>query len=132
MKKTIFLLLSLGANLYFSQVKQDQTESPVKDYTNKNKADIKPEFPGGIAVFRTLIMSKLNFSIITDSANSEVQFLIDSKGELSSVTANGEQESFNKELIRVINTINKKWEPAVYKNKPVDYWYTLPMSINFD
>ncbi|WP_353960040.1 hypothetical protein [Chryseobacterium tructae] len=48
------------------------------------------------------------------------------------MTANGEQESFNKELIRVINTINKKWEPAVYKNKPVDYWYTLPMSINFD
>lgn len=130
MKKILFLLFTLGFSLCFSQAKQDPAESPVKDFTNK--ADIQPEFPGGIAVFRTLIMSKLNFSIITDSANSEVQFLIDSKGELSSVTANGEQESFNKELIRVINTINKKWEPAVYKNKPVDYWYTLPMSINFD
>ncbi|MEJ5103338.1 hypothetical protein [Chryseobacterium sp. MYb328] len=130
MKKLIFLLFTSGFTLCFSQVKQDRAESPVKDYTNK--ADIKPEFPGGIAVFRTLIMSKINFSIITDSANSEVRFLIDSKGELSSVTANGEQENFNKELIRVINTINKKWEPAVYKNKPVDYWYTLPMSINFD
>ncbi|ASE63337.1 hypothetical protein CRN76_18910 [Chryseobacterium indologenes] len=120
----------LGFTLCFSQAKQDRTESPVKDYTNE--ADIKPEFPGGIAVFKTLIMSKLDPSIITESANTEVKFLIDSKGELSSVTANGEQESFNKEMIRIINTINKKWEPAVYKNKPVDYWYTLPMSISFD
>ncbi len=130
MKKLIFLLIMLGFTLCFSQAKQDRTESPVKDYTNE--ADIKPEFPGGIAVFKTLIMSKLDPNIITESANTEVKFLIDSKGKLSSVTANGEQESFNKEMIRIINTINKKWEPAVYKNKPVDYWYTLPMSISFD
>ncbi|MDM1553913.1 MULTISPECIES: energy transducer TonB [Chryseobacterium] len=130
MKKIIFLLFTLGFTLCFSQAKQDRTEFPVKDYTNE--ADIKPEFPGGISAFKTLIMSKLNFSIITDSANTEVKFLIDSKGELSSVTANGEQESFNKEVIQIIKTINKKWEPAVYKSKPVDYWYTLPISINFD
>lgn len=130
MKKLIFLLFMLGFTLCFSQAKQDQTESPVKNYSNE--ADIKPEFPGGIAVFKTFIMSKLDFSIITESANTEVKFLIDSNGELSSVTANGEQESFNKEVIRVIKTINKKWEPAVYKSKPVDYWYTLPISISFD
>lgn len=130
MKKIVTLILCLGFGFAFSQAKQNRTESPVKDYTNE--ADIKPEFPGGTSVFKTLIISKLNSSIITDSANTEVKFLIDSKGELSSVTANGEQESFNKEVIRVINTINKKWEPAVYKNKPVDYWYTLPMSISFD
>lgn len=120
----------LRFTLCFSQAKQDRAESPVKDYTNE--ADIKPEFPGGITAFKTLIMSKLNFSIITDSANTEVRFLIDSKGELSSVTANGEQENFNKEVTRIINTINKKWEPAVYKSKPVDYWYTLPISISLD
>jgi hypothetical protein len=42
----------------FSQAKQNRTESPVKNYTNE--ADIKPEFPGGISIFKTLIMSKLN------------------------------------------------------------------------
>lgn len=133
MKKiSILIILFVGFSLCFSQTKQDSAEPPT---TYVNTADTKPEYPGGIAAFRIFVMGQLDLGVISSlngNLKSEARFLIDSKGQISSVTANGEHEDFNKEVIRAISTSTRKWKPATYKNQPVDYWYTTPISINLD
>ncbi|CAH0136985.1 energy transducer TonB [Chryseobacterium sp. Bi04] len=131
MKKLSILVVLLAFGLCFSQIQHEQTST--KTYTNK--ADTQPEFPGGIASFRSLVMNKLNFkalSSLTGTVKSEAIFLIDSKGEISSVNATGDHEGLNKEVVRAISTISRKWKPATYKNKPVEYWYTTQVSVSLD
>lgn len=133
MKKISILTVLLAFGLCFSQVRHEPARSPTKDYASK--ADTLPEFPGGIGSFRSLVMNKLNFKAIqsvTETVKSEARFLIDSKGEISSVTATGDHDVLNKEVVRAISTINRKWKPATYNNKSVEYWYTTQVSVSFN
>lgn len=130
MKKIFILILFLGFNLIFSQT----TEPSKSDNTYYiDKVDTMPEFPGGINEFRNLISKRFNTAVlykINGPVRSQVKFSIDTDGNINSVTATGDNQILNKEMERVINSIKKKWTPAMYNNQPVKYWFTIPFTMN--
>lgn len=97
------------------------------------KADILPEYPGGINVFRqkfsqTFDMGRVKSEGIT---KSEAQFVIDEEGNLTKIIAVGENTSMNEEMERVVKRISKtKWKPAEISGKPVKYRIKLPITMN--
>ena len=55
-------------------------------------------------------------------------FIIEPDGTMSNVLAEGENQSFNKEMERVVNEdIKDKWIPAEVKGKKVRSYYKMPI-----
>lgn len=133
MKKTLILILFLGFNLIFSQTTEASKSNNTQASYYIDKVDTMPEYPGGINEFRNLISKKFNTAIlskINGTVKSQVKFSIDIDGSIKSVTATGDSQILNKEMERVINSIKKKWKPAMYNNQPVKYWFTIPFTMN--
>ncbi|WP_298246216.1 energy transducer TonB [uncultured Christiangramia sp.] len=57
-----------------------------------------------------------------------VHFVINEQGKTVNVTADGENEVFNQEAIRVVSTI-PSMQPAILNDKPVAVTYSLPVVV---
>ena len=57
-----------------------------------------------------------------------VHFVINDQGKIVDVTADGENEVFNQEAIRVVSTI-PSMQPAILNDKPVAVTYSLPVAV---
>lgn len=94
--------------------------------------DVLPEYPGGI----NGIMSFLSANLVYPPNAAEqgiqgrvlVQFVVDTKGNVSNVEIRESVDpSLDAEALRVVKLL-KGWTPGKMKGKPVNVWYTLPIS----
>lgn len=94
--------------------------------------DVLPEYPGGI----NGIMSFLSANLVYPPNAAEqsiqgrvlVQFVVDTTGNVSNVEIReGVDPSLDAEALRVVKLLNG-WAPGKMKGKPVNVWYTLPIS----
>ncbi|MGK6343271.1 M56 family metallopeptidase [Chryseobacterium sp. DT-3] len=104
--------------------------------TQQNKDVIQAEFPEGIKSFRSKVSSMLDASIF----NGKEKFVkttafihIDETGKVSQVTASGDHEGLNKEIIRTITEASNGvvWKPATRNGKAVASVYKLPATMSF-
>ena len=60
-------------------------------------------------------------------------FIIEPDGTMSNVLAEGENQSFNKEMERVVKEdIKDKWIPAEIKGKKVRFYYNVPIKMRIE
>ena len=60
--------------------------------------------------------------------STTLSFIIEPDGTMSNVLAEGENQSFNKEMVRVVKEdIKDKWIPAEIKGKKVRSYYKMPI-----
>ena len=59
-------------------------------------------------------------------------FIIEPDGTMSNILAEGENQSFNKELERTLKTITDKWIPAEIKGKKVRFYYNVPIKMRIE
>ncbi|PWN68578.1 hypothetical protein C1631_017995 [Chryseobacterium phosphatilyticum] len=137
MKKTLFLLFSLGSALCFSQTKE--TEAPLTQDHSRDRyipqEHKAAEYPGGINVFMMEVARKIRTNKIKGAkgkVKSNARFSVNATGNIEKVYVTGDNEDFNKEVEKAITSMHKKWKPEEYKGTPVLSWYNLPFSINFD
>ena len=131
-----FLKLSILATiLFFGTAFAQETPKPLPEeiaiYTSANI----PNFPdGGINRFRQLVVSKIKYNRIDPFQHlpveqarelryivlerrpvpktileSSLNFIVEVDGTLSEISAKGENQSFNKEIERVVKSIKTKW-----------------------
>ncbi len=120
----IFALMSFG--IAFSQ-----------QITKNNSAETEEiaEFPeGGYQNFRKLIIDNFREKKVIGKGKEfcELKFIIDRDGSITNVTANGTNESFNKEAIRAITKIKTKWIPAKINGELVRYRFRIPLNLDFN
>lgn len=92
------------------------------------------EFPdGGSQNFRKLIVDNFREKKVKGEGKEscELKFVIGRDGSISNITANGSNESFNKEAIRAISKIKTKWIPATIDGQPVRYRFRIPLNLDF-
>jgi len=136
MKKLLAFILCLGSVLVFSQVKK--TESPpFGSHSTDNNASEKPkqaEYPRGIDVFMREVSQKINIKRIkgTGQVEAKAKFSVNAQGEIEKISITGSNETMNKEIERVMKSMKTKWTPGEYKGNPVETWYTLPFTVNFE
>ena len=59
-------------------------------------------------------------------------FIIEPDGTMSNILAEGENQSFNKEMKRTLKTIKDKWIPAEIKGKKVRFYYNVPIKMRIE
>ena len=93
------------------------------------------EFPdGGLQNFRKLIEDNFREKKVKGEGKEycELKFVIERDGSIGNITANGSNESFNKEAIRAISKIKTKWIPATIDGQPVRYRFRIPLNLDFN
>ncbi|WP_027376931.1 M56 family metallopeptidase [Kaistella palustris] len=97
---------------------------------------ILPQFPGGINEFRTLIATNFNTTVLTGFKGllrTTVFVDIDSEGRMSNIRSEGDNEIFNREAERSLNSIKDQlWTPAQEKGRAVPYVFKLPLTMQFE
>jgi hypothetical protein len=100
-------------------------------------ADLVPaEYPGGVNELRKKVSKSFNSAIFVETnglVRSTITFVVDKNGSIRDLKAEGENEKFNNEVVRVTKEANENitWKPATKDGEPVAYRYNLPMTMQF-
>lgn len=91
--------------------------------------DEKPDFPGGIDIFKRQIANKINVERYNNNTskgagaiglNIQMCFIIEADGSLSNIEVwNGQDSITVKEAVSVARAIKTKWTPGKYNGKAV-------------
>ena len=157
-----FLKLSVLAAVLFFGTAYGQKSSkpkPTKEevvYINVDKEAVFSK--GGIDGFRDLFLLNIDsdkidgYEDFPEEEKKEIQklisenkptpsvmlsttlsFIIEPDGTMSNVLAEGENQSFNKEMERVVKEdIKDKWIPAEIKGKKVRFYYNVPIKMRIE
>jgi len=154
-------LFILAAILFFGTAygqKTSESKSKTEEviYINVDKDAVFSK--GGINGFRELLASNTDLNKIDgykdfpEETKKEIQkfiseykcappfkistnlsFIIERDGTMSNILAEGENESFNKEMERVVKEdIKDKWIPAEIKGKKVRSYYKMPIRMRIE
>ncbi|UKB84046.1 hypothetical protein LF887_24120 [Chryseobacterium sp. MEBOG06] len=133
MKKIIFLFLSLGFCLCFSQAKETVVNPSKENNTTEERK--QAEYPGGINVFMREVSQKIDIKRIKGGpgqVRASAKFSVNTQGVIEKISITGSNEKVNKEIERVMKSMTTKWTPGEYKGSPAEIFYTLPFIVNFE
>jgi hypothetical protein len=94
-------------------------------------------FETGIPSFRMLFAENFDTSSLEGEQGmikSTLKFLVDEKGRVSNVSAEGIDSYFNQEAVITFYKISEigKWKPAEKDGVPVKSVFRMPLTMNFD
>jgi protein TonB len=95
-----------------------------------------PEFPGGNAAMRKFLSDNMNYPPIAAENGIKgrvtLQFVVNKEGVISQVkVVKGVDPSLDKEAVRVVESM-PKWVPGKQNGKPVNVWFTLPVTFQLN
>lgn len=104
--------------------------------------EFSAEFPGGFNGFRAKIIEKINTEAIDGDGviSSTARFIVEADGKIKVHKIEGDNESFNREIERVIMSI-EGWQPAkkvtyrrgkIIKEEHFQTRYSLPLKMAFE
>lgn len=109
------------------------TEAPSTNTIYKGTFGVEASFPGGINKFRTFIADnyKIPSSFNKDVLFIKLVFVVEKDGSMTDIrmVGNGDK-ALEKEAIRVLKAMNKKWTPGKINGEIVRSEKTLPIQIN--
>lgn len=122
----LFILLSvvLFSGLVFSQ-------------TNVTFPEVTAEFPGGREAMVSYLQNNLEIPVTIPKRHLKdkcyVKFVVSETGNVSNVQLVKGMEKCpecDKEAVRVVKAM-PDWTPALLDGKPINAWYTLPISFHY-
>ncbi len=124
------------------KTREDLTRLKIKsqisaDNKNPLKADLtkNADYPGGFNLMRKQILDLFYTNgFLTDEKmiRTDLLFVVEKDGSISSVKAEGENVNFNKQAEIAIYLLPEKFTPAFSNGSAVRYRFRLPLSMNFD
>ena len=99
--------------------------------TDLNKIDGYEDFPEETKKEIQKLISE-NKPTPSVMLSTTLSFIIEPDGTMSNILAEGENQSFNKEMERTLKTITDKWIPAEIKGKKVRFYYNVPIKIRIE
>ena len=116
---------------HFSKGGDDAFRELLASNTDLNKIDGYEDFPEEtkkeIQKFISEYKCAPPFKVSTN-----LSFIIERDGTMSNILAEGENESFNKEMERVVKEdIKDKWIPAEIKGKKVRFYYNMSIRMKY-
>ncbi|QOW10942.1 hypothetical protein Q73A0000_11520 [Kaistella flava (ex Peng et al. 2021)] len=133
MKKKQFLIIFLFFSSFFFAQKTTKT-SPLPNRDVILEGEVIPAtFPEGNEAFSQLVYS----GFITENIDcnqsgmqrTRIEFIIERNGALMDVKATGSNQKLNKEAIRVVRSIQQRWNPATLDGANVRSHFTQYFTI---
>lgn len=94
--------------------------------------DRQPMFPGGMQELYKYVANNFEKPDVDDAAAIRifVSFVIEKDGSMTDIIVkNKPGAAFEKEAVRVLKSLRKKWTPGVKNGQPMRVMYTLPITI---
>lgn len=112
-------------------------KTALSEGNNPEKADLNNQanYPGGINILRQEIADLFySEAILPDqkTIKTNVVFVVESDGTISSVHAEGEHFAFNRQAEIALYLLPQKFSPALVNGTPVRYRFRLPLAMNFE
>lgn len=131
MKNVIALLFILISTSVFSQtiMADPSTAQPKIESTVAN-------FPNGNQAFQQLLAKNFNGRNveceIAGSQSTFIEFTVEKDGTVSEIKSKGANQSLNTEAIRVVKSINMKWNPATSNGENIRSKMSQPFKFMCD
>lgn len=108
-------------------------EPPKEDNKIFTAVEQKAQYPGGEAQLLKDITANLQYPTMAAEEGVEgrvvVQFVVEKDGSIGQVkVARGKHPLLDKEAVRVVKTIKKKFTPGKQNGNSVRSWFTLPVT----
>lgn len=106
------------------------TKNPQKAELNRNA-----DYPGGFELMRKQIIDLFyTDAILFDQKimRTDLLFVVEKDGSISSVKAEGDNFTFNRQAEIALYLLPEKFLPAYSKGTAVRYRFRLPLAMNFD
>ena len=104
----------------------------IPDIMDPRSVEKNPAFPGGINEFLKMVGNRFVAPELDEEKTIKILvfFVVEKDGSLSNITVpKNPGFGLDIEAIRVLKSIKTKWEPGIYKGKPVRTSYSLPIVI---
>ena len=110
--------------------KPEPKPEPEKIFT---AVEQKAQYPGGEAELLKWISSNIQYPTMAQEEGIQgrvvVQFVVEKDGSIGQVkVARGKHQLLDKEAVRVVKSIKKKFVPAKQNGNTVRSWFTLPVN----
>ena len=112
---------------------QNQTltsnQNPIKSQLSSNA-----NYPGGFNLMRQQIIDLFyTDAVLTDHKmmKADLLFVVEKDGSVSSVKAEGDNFSFNKQAEIAVYLLPEKFSPAFINGTPIRYQFRLPVAMDF-
>lgn len=138
LQNTAFIgaLISVRNREDLSRLQNFETIEEVKLKPNKKiTLEKKAEYPGGIDTMRKHVAELFYLdAVIADekTLKTDVHFIVEQDGSISSVHAEGNNFTFNRQAEIAIYRLPDKFSPAMIKGNAVRYHFRLPLTMNFE
>ncbi len=117
----------------FSITKENTAPNSAKQ--NITDANLKAEYPGGTDVLRSQVAELFYTDAILPTektVKTEVVFVVEKDGSISSVKAQGENFVFNRQAEIAMYLLPERFSPASINGVAVRYKLRLPLTMNFE
>lgn len=138
-ENTAFLatLVKVKTTEDLSKIVPKENEINNTKLVNTNKTGEKAaEYPGGFNQLRQQVSELLyTENIIASDSNilkTHVAFIVERDGSISSVKAEGNNDTFNRQAIIAMYLVKDKFSPAFVNDVPVRSHYKMPLTLNFE
>ena len=134
---SIVALITVKNRETLSEISSRETILPETRLENPSKKLLESPatYPGGFDQMRKQI-SDLFYTecVLTNEKilKTSVVFVVEKDGHISSVKAEGENLSFNRQAEIALYMLPDKFSPATLQGNPVRFRYLLPLSMTFD
>lgn len=132
MKRLLFLFIFIGTGLLASAQDTNTVDTSTVD-TVQTVIEKEPQFKEGKLAMFNYIIDNIQYPKKARKKGIQgtvyISFLIDTKGHVSEVKVlRGIGYGCDEEAIRVIQSMDGMWKPALQNGKPVPFRYTMPIS----
>ena len=117
-------------HLYLKNSNKTQTPSPKKSDLSSDA-----QYPGGFELMRKqLINSFYSDAILANekTLKTSLVFVVEKDGSISSVKADGDNFTFNRQAEIALYLLPEKFSPAYVRGTAVRYRFCLPLAMNFE
>lgn len=122
------------------KIREDLTQLKINKQqilvVNPKKSDLSKSanYPGGFNIMRQQIMDLFYTNAILAEnkvMKTELLFVVEKDGSITSVHAEGDNFSFNRQAEIAFYLLPGKFSPALVDEAPIRYRFCLPLSMNF-
>ena len=117
------------------KIQQKISAETVLHPKSNSQIEVKADYPGGMNEMRTQVGRLFYFDGVVTSVKTlkaDVVFVVEKDGSISSVHAEGDNFSFNRQAEIAMYLLPHKFSPAMINGMAVRYRFRLPLTMNFE
>ncbi|WP_228414581.1 hypothetical protein [Chryseobacterium sp. SNU WT5] len=131
----VYALVKVKVREDLNNIRTNKSSITGSDFILKTDLSYNANYPGGFDSMRRQIADLFYNNAVLPDRNlikTNLFFIVEKDGSISSVQADGDNFTFNRQAEIALYMLPEKFSPAVVKGTAVRYHFRLPLTMNFE